>query len=149
VASNKGTIHLGTVKGGKFRPDNARTFRESFFGYEGKRVQITVSAVKKRRSLRQNAYYWAVIVPMLGNHLGYTTEQMHEALKAEHLSERDPNTGLLRIRSTSDLPTTEFEAYCSRLRQWASEFFSLYIPDPNEFVFEGNTCYYKADREGR
>lgn len=93
-------------------------------------VAVVVKRYERIRSLPQNKYYWAVIVAMLAEHCGYDRQEMHESLKAQFLSFHDPDTGLLRIGSTTRLSTIKFIAYNERIKRWAAEFFGLYIPDP-------------------
>lgn len=120
-------------------PHDQAVFRAAFYCHEGKEVEFTPKRLRKIRSLNQNAYYWAVVVPMVGQAMGETDiEAIHEVLKHEHnyyLSK----VGEHEIRiplSTADLNTADFEAYLERVRRWASEFFNLYIPLPNEVADE-------------
>lgn len=96
---------------------------------------VTVERWSAKRSNRQNAYYWGVIVPMLAEHCGYTHEEMHFALRWQHLAVlgSHPPTS----RSTADLTDAEFADYCSRVRAWASVELGVYVPEPNERVTIG------------
>lgn len=125
----------GFVEGGKFTADDKDLFRRAFWPHERKRVVLTVKRERKDRSLNQNNYYWGVVVTMIGQAIGETDiESVHEVLKREHnyyirtVSGRDIRVPL----STADLNTADFEAYMERVRRWASEYLSLYIPLPNE-----------------
>jgi len=128
-------IHYGTVRYGQFFPDDPKKYYRALYRNEGKEVEITVRRKRKKRSGRENRYYWAVIVDILANHLGYTPQEMHEALKWELLRIRHrgkPDT----VKSTADLSTVEFEDYCSRARMWASAELGCYIPLPNEVDYD-------------
>jgi hypothetical protein len=96
-------------------------------------VEISIGRRRRKRSSRQNRYYWGVIIPMLQEASGYgTPEEMHDALRMYFLRERT-DTGLPSLRSTSDLSTTETEEYYAQCRQLGAEMFDgLYIPLPNE-----------------
>ena len=48
---------------------------------KGKFIRIDYTAVKSTRTLLQNAYWWAVIIQMISEELGYTTEETNEILK--------------------------------------------------------------------
>jgi len=66
---------------------------------------------------------------MLSDEIGYSDEEMHDALKWKFLQKQGkiPTT-----RSTSDLSTVEYEDFLSKVRMWASSDLGLYIPTPNE-----------------
>lgn len=98
---------------------------------EGEYV-LTIKKRVKERTNRENKYYWSVIVEILADHTGYTKDEVHECLKLKFLSEEDVRTGLVKLGSTADLSTIEFEKFCSDVRQWASRDLSCYIPLPNE-----------------
>jgi len=128
------TIHHGTVKCGKFQPEAHTAYLSALGCLEGKRITITVERFRRRRSTRQNAYYWAVIIPMIQEAGGYTTrDEAHDACRWACLRvERDKGSF---CRSTTVLSTVETEEYYSRLRQLAAEGFfgdSVWIPEPNE-----------------
>lgn len=111
---------------------------------DGKNVRITVEEIKRRRSDRQNRYYWGCVIPMVtemfldaGNSID--GEQVHEFLKDRVGSLKDlisdPH-GVIHsvIRSSKTLTTTEWEEFMERVRAWAAEFGCM-IPAPNEAEF--------------
>jgi hypothetical protein len=126
---------VGKVVGGKFVPKDAATFKKAFWAHEGKQVDITVKRHRENRSLNQNSYYWYIVVAMIGQAIGEDdAEAVHDMLKLEH-NYYIATVGKKEIRvpmSTAELDTAAFEAYLERVRRWASEFLSLYIPLPNE-----------------
>ena len=127
-------IHPGTVRGGKFAPDNVPRFREAFYPHEGKTVEVVVRRKRKARSNQQNRYYHGVVLRLISDTTGYSPTEAHEAMKMLFLlAHRDglPDT----VRSTADLSTAEMEEYLSQVRQWASVEISTYIPDPNEIDY--------------
>ena len=72
---------------------------------------------------------------MIGNAIGEDDfEAVHGMLKAE-LNYEILAIGDKEIKkplSTANLSTSEFEAYLEKVRRWASQFLSLYVPLPNE-----------------
>jgi len=126
---------VGKVVGGKFVPKDTATFKKAFWAHEGKEVDITVKRHRDNRSLNQNSYYFGVVVSMIGEAIGEPDiEAVHEMLKLEH-NYYLAKVGTREIRvpmSTAELNTEAFEAYLERVRRWASEYLSLYIPLPNE-----------------
>ena len=126
-------IFLGTVKQGKLSFNNLQQFTDYLKSLGEKSVEIIVRKIIRIRSNNQNRYYWGVVVPLLVNATGYTTEEMHEALKMLFL--KDLTRKIPTLRSTADLTTTEFEDYLGKVRMWAAQELSCVIPDPNEVDF--------------
>jgi len=95
----------------------------------------------KRRSNRQNRYYYGVILPRIhqmmveaGNTVGL--EECHEFLKKDVgklvviLTLPDGGESAV-VRSSADLTTAEWEDFMMACRVWAAEW-GLDIPPPNE-----------------
>lgn len=101
----------------------------------GTEVTLTLSKRVKNRSNAQNAYYWAVPVKILAEHLGYEYEEAHEALKWQFLRKGDE---VPTVRSTTKLTTEEFNDYIDRIIRWAAIEFRVVIPDPNECEVNDN-----------
>lgn len=112
-------------------------------GFTGQRIVLEVSKYQKQRSLSQNGYYHAVVVPAVKDGLvdaGFSkysldNETVHEMLKQKFLKEDIANESgefITITRSTSTLNTVEFCEYIASIQRWATEFLSIYIPDPME-----------------
>lgn len=94
----------------------------------------------KTRSLQQNKYYHSVVVPMVFDGLrdaGFTirhTDDAHEVLKNLFLKVREEKGGIAieRVRSTTELSTTEFNEYIQFIQVWAIDYLNISIPLPNE-----------------
>ena len=111
---------------------------------------VIIKGKSKSRSVQINRYYWGVVVVLvrdafrdLGNEVG--SQETHEFLKMkfnykELINEEtgevilDAETGLpIRLPvSTAKMPNTDFIVYMERIKQFASEVLSIYIPEPNE-----------------
>ncbi|MEA2036722.1 MAG: hypothetical protein U9O94_04400, partial [Nanoarchaeota archaeon] len=79
---------------------------------------------------KENAYYWGVVVKLIGEHLGYLPNEVHDALKWKFL--RREGLKLDKSLSTTVLDTIDFEEYLSNIRQWAGQDLEMIIPLPNE-----------------
>lgn len=119
---------------GKCIMEDADLFKDGIKALEGKRYRIRVEEIGKVRSTPQNAYYWAVVVKMVGNKIGERDQlAVHHMLKTmfnyrvfvgkEDQEIRIPDT-------TTELTTTGFSEYIEKIREWASSFLELNIPDP-------------------
>lgn len=96
---------------------------------------VTVQKNRPKRSLPQNAYYWAVIVKILSDHNGDTPNDMHENLLEEFSYEMKENLhGRLvkvLIRTTDKRFNTKYaEEYYANIRLWALDNWHLEIPEP-------------------
>lgn len=84
-----------------------------------------------KRSSAANRYYWGVCLAIMAKHLGYTSEELHEGLKAKFRGREDITTGLVIARSTRT-NSAEFWDYIAQVREWSHQFLGVYIPEPNE-----------------
>lgn len=125
-----------------------KAIRDVFKFFAKKRVVIKIEKAKKRRSLQQNAYYWAVPVKMIYDKLREAKprqyeellpEHVHEFLKVNFLDDKEKidieGTEINKNLTTTELTTTEFMAYLADIQRWAIETLQLNIPDPNQEDF--------------
>ena len=100
---------------------------------------VEVKQNKNTRSMNQNKYYWKCIVQELAKELGYTVDEMHDALKIKFSSEwsqieyKDKLIPLHSVKSTTVMNTREFEQYCESIRIWALTDLSIRLRVPNEY----------------
>ena len=96
---------------------------------------VSVRLVRKRRSLDQNAYWWAVPVAIIAEYCGYEPEQMHYALLGEWRGYDDGPVGppVPRVSSSSKLTTAEFTELIEWVQRWAATELDLQIPSPGEW----------------
>jgi len=113
--------------------------------FEGQYVEISISSVKRERSLSQNSYYWGVVLPMIteevaGKEQGRVDEeivqQVHEEMKIRFLSFEVESlvdkSKLTFTKATKELSTSEFESYLEQIRRFAKNELGINIPLPNE-----------------
>lgn len=100
---------------------------------------------KNKRSLPQNDYYWACVVPMVKDALynagweNITSKlKAHNFMKELFLKEEVINVKTGEVSaiegSTADLTKETFSVYLERIYQWAAEYLDLVIPNPGEQV---------------
>lgn len=124
---------------------NYGKIKSELLKYEGGYVEITISPVKKERSLSQNSYYWGVVLPMIteeisGKEQGMIDEmivrQIHEEMKIRFLSyeveSKIDKSKLTFTKTTKELSTSEFENYLEQVRRFARNELGINIPLPNE-----------------
>jgi hypothetical protein len=107
-----------------------------------KQLVLTLKSHKKRRSLNQNAYLWAVVYPAIvevfrehGNNVD--AEDVHAFCKdnvgkLKQVFVTPDGEVLTGPGSTAKLGTMEFEVYTEKVRAWAAETLGITIPLPNE-----------------
>ena len=127
------------IKDGKVQPFDPGT--KNRFGLyltllEGKKVEVVVKEYKAQRSSEQNSYYHGVVVKLLSDHTGYTSDEMHEALKWLFLKKPGEHGLPDTCGSTAKLNTKQFEDYISQIKRWAAEEFKIYIPEPNAVEYD-------------
>ena len=120
---------------------NRSQILETIKSFEGKDVLITFEKPKKKRSNNQNSYYWGIVIVLIksalkdtGNNLN--TNDVHDLLRLKFLKETisiKEETGevIERVRSTTELTTSQFMDYIAEIQQFAAEYFDVIIPDPN------------------
>ena len=132
-------IFFGKTVNGVPKISRRNEMQEALLAFEGKEFQITLEKKKKSRSLNQNGYYHAVVVPMVRQGLidigtKLTREETHEILKMKFLKKEVvlEETGeiLNYTGSSAELTTTQFMDYIAEIQQWAAEFLNIVIPDP-------------------
>jgi hypothetical protein len=133
--SGKGQF-VGRVDGnGKLDLYNRQGFAALCQHLKGKQVVLTMGAHKPTRSNNQNRYLWGVVVKTLADELGYTSDEMFDALKFKFLRiEAEPENGriLPTVKSTSKLDTADFERFLDDVRMWAARDLGIIIPLPHE-----------------
>tara|TARA_R110000868_G_scaffold149088_1_gene371329 strand:+ start:359 stop:814 length:456 start_codon:yes stop_codon:yes gene_type:complete len=138
-------VFYSSVERGHLSNDCRQKIQNALHSLEGRPVKITIEQRKKLRSQNQNAFYWAVIIPLIvnvfneyGNNVD--AEQVHEFLKDEvgKLSKIIilPNGEKKKISgSTAELGTMGFEDYLTKVRVWAGEVLEIELPFPNENIY--------------
>jgi len=103
--------------------------------FEGKAVTVEISKPASTRSLRQNSYYWGVVLTIIAQETGHSTEEIHLAVKDMFLPRKFLKLGSRETeirKTTTDLTPTEFSLYIEQVRAWASQELKCSIPSPNE-----------------
>lgn len=122
---------LAKIENGKIVFENPCDFIETIKKLEGEKIKIFIEKYKKQRSNNQNKYYWSVVIALLSEKTGHSTEETHDALRIKFLKKTE-NENFPTIISTSSLSALEFENFISKVRNFALLEFGLTIPLPNE-----------------
>lgn len=123
--------------------------RDVSSAFAGKEVEVTVERKTKKRSLDQNAYYWAVVVKLTCNAMNeagdnVTPKEVHEFLKFRFNRVQKIDTDTAEVlweygRSTTKLNTVGFMLYIDNCIQFAAQYLNIVIPPPytctDEYMF--------------
>ena len=130
---------IGTLKHGFIQPP--AEYGPFMRQREGRQVRVVLSENAKKRSCKQNAFYWGqVVAPVLDLFLEWGNEadedDVHEFLKERFCS--SPKILMLQdgkrapvLKSTTKLTTLEFSDYVEKIRAWAAQY-DTQIPLPSE-----------------
>lgn len=127
----------GVITDGKLKLQGRRVWEQALRRFPEGPVVVRVEAQKRRRTLRQNAFWHAVVIPLFAEHCGYDFEDMKDALALELLPVEVTNmkTGKVTVvpGHTSTLTTARFNDLIERAQRLGAEM-NLYIPDPGEML---------------
>lgn len=136
--------YTAKVINGRIVATDHRGYSAHLQACEGKAIRITVEPATRRRSTMQNAYYWAVVVPMvrdgIKNATGevYSMEEVHDFLKGKFNAAPIVNQSTGEVehiaRSTASLKVGQMMDYLAMIQRWAVEYLGVTIPNPNEQV---------------
>jgi hypothetical protein len=104
---------------------------------EGQDLEMTIGKKWRQRSIKQNAYYWSAVLPIIAADTGHTVEELHEVFKGMFLPKkiidyRGKETAI--DGSTPEQGTIEFTAYLENIRAEAASM-GINIPDPTTVTY--------------
>ena len=121
---------------------NTNLIKDAIQTFEGKQIVIKIEKAKKKRSTQQNRFYYGVIIPIVQNCLkeaGHimTNESTHDLIKLKFLKEAlfvNEETGevIERIKSTTELSTSQFMDLLAEINNFTFEYFGVTLPSPND-----------------
>lgn len=132
---------ISEVKNGSLTR-NRNLIKDAIETFEGKQVVIKIEKFKKKRSTQQNRFYYGIVVPIVQNCLkeaGHimTSESTHDLIKLKFLKETlfvNETTGevIERIKSTTELSTSQFMDLLAEINNFTFEYFGVTLPSPND-----------------
>ena len=132
-------ITIETKEGDIISPNFPTVLRRFLAQIKTKDGKWELVARRPKRTNPQNAYYWAVVVELIGDIMRdygnrVNNDTVHEFLKQKFLpGVRVEVLGVEVVkRSTTGLSTKEFTEYLEAIRQYASEVLGVDILDPEE-----------------
>jgi hypothetical protein len=104
----------------------------------GFKVELVIKKYRKKRTIPQNSYYWGIVLDLISEASGYTTEELHELFKRLFLKKVIKIGGVDYevSESTSKLNTEQFSDYIEKIKKFAVMKLDLHIPSPDEIDYE-------------
>ncbi|HMS42721.1 MAG TPA: hypothetical protein PKE69_20995 [Pyrinomonadaceae bacterium] len=123
--------------------------------FDGKTVAITANLPRKKRSERQNKWYWGAIVPFVKRlysdaGMDYSPAQIHDFLN-RFLPEKTPVvdmlTGEVYAPKTrySKLSTVAFMAFVDNINKYLMELNGSTLPTPDDLLHLDENRFYIED----
>jgi len=99
----------------------------------GPDLAITIDRWRPNTSTRQYAYYYGIVLPMISDHTGHSTEELDLILKHKFLYEwTELGSELVRkVISKTRVTTEQFSTYLEEVIRWAATELNVVIPDPS------------------
>ena len=128
-------IFSGKIENGKIvldTPALRKRFQKRLIQLEGRKIHLSVNPFNKKRTLKQNNFYWGAILPMIANQTGMIEEELHIALSMMFL--KDETKLIPTIRSTRELDKNDFGEYLEKIQDWCRSFLNITDwPNPEEY----------------
>lgn len=93
---------------------------------------LKIKKKSKGRSIKENRYYWGVVLAYISAHTNHNSVYLHEIFKHEFvpLVKFDDDDHL----TTSDMTHEQIWDFINKVRYWAKDFLNLSIPDPDGVI---------------
>jgi len=84
--------------------------------------------------LKQNRYYFGVVLKVISDDTGHTTDDLHAFFKTMFLKDKVEIKGKTYavVRGTSDLSTSEFVDYVKEVKMWVAQNLDIFVPDAKD-----------------
>jgi len=109
--------------------ENPIAFSKALATFKGT-FEVVLRKIRTPKTNQQTKYIW-VLYQIVGDELGYTKEEVHEAFKNKFLIE-DPNAKLPRTRSLRDLSLQEANIYIEQIISFCALFLGITLPNVGE-----------------
>lgn len=130
-------VHEATIINHKLEFLHKDFLAKCLRGYEeGEKLEVIVRKRKSQRSIRQNKYYFGVVLKLIAEDQSEDINYVHWCMSDKFLKRVEFNRltkkETIYTPSTTKLKTDQFEKYLEAIRKWASKELNIYIPLPNE-----------------
>lgn len=136
-------VFYGKVENGNLRLISQDQYEKLIRGLEGQSIKLVLGKRPKKRTAKQQRYYFGAIVKPISDYTGMAIGDTHEWLKKEFAPKQEniikgkngQELVIVSAMSTTDLLTVQFrDDFIEKIKVWAASFLGLYLADPNEIV---------------
>lgn len=132
-------IHYAILENSELKFENKARFQKylASIAYKNKptKIEVIVKRYRKKRSVKQNAYYWLCLT-FIAKEIGEDDpEELHDTFKAMFLTDRRGKFPI--VRSTTKLTTLEFMEYMEKIARKMAEL-NISLPNPDDIYLEDN-----------
>jgi hypothetical protein len=124
--------YTGTVKGGKFQPDDRASFLKAFCKKDGTRMVVTAKKWVPKRSNNSNAFWWTCVIPLFQEEMGLDDPYaVHHAVLCAigHYEAKEVLGEMKPIpKKTRDLPQDEFCKLIEKAERLFAEYYGGRLP---------------------
>jgi hypothetical protein len=109
---------LGKIENGKLTIRNRFSMESEIKKYADCEVTIKIESLKSKRTIRQNSYYWGVVLSTIAHDTGHTQEELHAIFKKMFLPKNFKVFNKKEIQldgTTTALSIEEFGTYIDRI----------------------------------
>lgn len=126
------SVRAELLEGGEIAYASPRFVKGMLQQYDPCPITVVFERKKHSRSREQLGYLWGVVYPLIAEHTGHSTEDLHEVFKAKYLHHRVIWRGadMLLPGSTSVLTANEMAEFITNVIQEANEL-EIEIPPPD------------------
>ena len=103
----------------------------------GARIEVQYKVIRDVRSVKQNARYWSLVVPIaaevlsVGRDIPLSKDQAHYVLKSAFIGVEETPLGTFP-KSSKDLDVEQFLAFTRKAEEWLVTQYGLVIPERGE-----------------
>ncbi len=135
-----------TIKDKTITFGNIAYARHHLGKFEGKDVIVDVQKIHNKRSLNQNAYYWACL-DIIEDSTGQSRDDLHRLFKGMFLPRKEVTLGgkkYFLAGSTSDLTKGQFVDYLLKISAKVADL-GIVLPSPDEYKKGFDIAFLRTD----
>lgn len=129
-------IFKAEIKNNSLIIEDTEKYNNWLFQLNENKVEVIIRKPKKIRSERQNRYYWGVVLKLISETTGESSEDLHNHFSYKWLSTNGKSGKLISKKSTTTLSTIEFAEYIDKIIIWGERFLNITFPEPESIELD-------------
>lgn len=129
------------IRRGQIFLDEPKRFKTYLLSFkDDTEGELIVKEVEETISDSDRKYYFKVVAGMIAEEVGHSLEVVHHNMKLKYSSHTDGKTGFTITESVfsneSKMPISKKKKFIKRVRDWASDFLNLDIPEKRRIDYD-------------